>query len=137
MCLPASPIAFLVRALNRVLYPFFDVIRPLSEAVENDHLEIVRLLLSYGADPSVATRRDRAIKSRTMVDFLAAVISDYDGGNSHSPWVFEGSSFFMGKLDLCYYSILCYLKSLIFLFFLHWLQMQKTWDSTRWIFRDS
>ncbi|PVD18738.1 hypothetical protein C0Q70_21289 [Pomacea canaliculata] len=29
--------------------------RPLHDAVENDHVQVVRLLLSHGADPLIAT----------------------------------------------------------------------------------
>ena len=34
-------------------------IRPIHDAVENDRLEMVRLLLSYGADPSLSTYAGR------------------------------------------------------------------------------
>ena len=29
--------------------------RPIHDAVENDHVEIVRLLVAFGADPTLAT----------------------------------------------------------------------------------
>lgn len=39
--------------------------RPLHDAVENDHLEVVRLLLSYGADPTLATYSGRSLLRMT------------------------------------------------------------------------
>ena len=49
--------------------------RPLHDAVENDHLELVRLLLSYGADPTLATYSGRSLlrmaHSRLMEAFLS------------------------------------------------------------------
>ena len=47
--------------------------RPLHDAIENNHIELVRLLLSYGAEPNISvsvvaaafiqlTQHDRAIQ---------------------------------------------------------------------------
>lgn len=44
--------------------------RPLHDAVENDHLEIVRLLLSYGADPTLATYSGRTIMKMTHSELM-------------------------------------------------------------------
>ena len=39
-------------SLSKFFYIFF---RPLHDAIEYDHPEVVRLMLSYGADPLIAT----------------------------------------------------------------------------------
>lgn len=44
--------------------------RPLHDAVENDHLAIVRLLLSYGADPTLATYSGRTIMKMTHSELM-------------------------------------------------------------------
>lgn len=48
--------------------------RPLHDAVENDHVEVVRLLLSYGADPTIATYSGlepmKLARSPMMAEFL-------------------------------------------------------------------
>ena len=48
--------------------------RPLLDAVENGHMEVVRLLLSVGADPFLTTYSGknamRLARSREMKDFL-------------------------------------------------------------------
>lgn len=50
------------------------VSRPIHDAVENDHLDVVRILLSYGADPTLATYSGRSLlkmtHSETMERFL-------------------------------------------------------------------
>lgn len=50
------------------------VCRPIHDAVENDHLDVVRILLSYGADPTLATYSGRGLlkmtHSETMEHFL-------------------------------------------------------------------
>lgn len=63
-----------------ILHPFNTVVsfdffcRPLHDAVENDHVEIVRLLLSYGADPTIATYSGlepmKLARSPMMAEFL-------------------------------------------------------------------
>ena len=48
--------------------------RPLHDAVENDHIEMARLLLSYGADPTLSTfsgkNINNMIRSKEMREFL-------------------------------------------------------------------
>lgn len=44
--------------------------RPLHDAVENDHLEVVRLLLSHGADPTLATYSGRGLLKMTHSDLM-------------------------------------------------------------------
>lgn len=41
------------------------VSRPIHDAVENDHLDVVRILLSYGADPTLATYSGRGLLKMT------------------------------------------------------------------------
>lgn len=52
--------------------------RPIHDAVENDHLDVVRILLSYGADPTLATYSGRSLlkmtHSETMESFLTGKI---------------------------------------------------------------
>lgn len=49
-------------------------LRPLHDAVENDHLEVVRFLLACGADPTLTSYSGRApinmTHSATMETFL-------------------------------------------------------------------
>ncbi|NWZ28940.1 BCOR protein, partial [Asarcornis scutulata] len=73
--------------------------RPIHDAVENDHLEIVRLLLSYGADPTLATYSGRTIVKMThselMETFLTGYLTDLQGRSVDDPglyWDFYGSS---------------------------------------------
>lgn len=42
--------------------------RPIHDAVENDHLDVVRILLSYGADPTLATYSGRGLLKMTHSD---------------------------------------------------------------------
>ncbi|OTF83432.1 BCL-6 corepressor-like protein [Euroglyphus maynei] len=54
--------------------------RPLHDAIENDHIEIVRLLLSYGADPRISTYSGttplQLSRSKAMSKFLQGFYSD-------------------------------------------------------------
>lgn len=54
--------------------------RPIHDAVENDHLDVVRILLSYGADPTLATYSGRGLlkmtHSESMESFLTGKIPD-------------------------------------------------------------
>ncbi|NXU68993.1 BCOR protein, partial [Horornis vulcanius] len=49
--------------------------RPIHDAVENDHLEIVRLLLSYGADPTLATYSGRTIVKMTHSELMETFLT--------------------------------------------------------------
>lgn len=57
---------------------FVCVSRPIHDAVENDHLDVVRVLLSYGADPTLATYSGRGLlkmtHSESMERFLTGKI---------------------------------------------------------------
>lgn len=62
--------------------------RPLHDAVENDHLAIVRLLLSYGADPTLATYSGRTIMKMTHSELMERFLT---GTTAHAmassePW---------------------------------------------------
>ena len=50
------------------------IYRPLHDAVENNHVEVARLLLAYGADPSIATYSGltplKLAHSKKMIEFL-------------------------------------------------------------------
>ncbi|XP_072901649.1 BCL-6 corepressor isoform X6 [Hemitrygon akajei] len=76
-----------------------DGTRPIHDAVENDHLEVVRLLLSYSADPTLATYSGRTIlkmaHSEVMEMFLSEYFADLQGRSNDDPglcWDFYGSS---------------------------------------------
>ncbi|XP_069745467.1 BCL-6 corepressor isoform X10 [Narcine bancroftii] len=76
-----------------------DGTRPIHDAVENDHLEVVRLLLSYSADPTLATYSGRTIlkmaHSEVMEMFLLDYFADLQGRSNDDPglyWDFYGSS---------------------------------------------
>ncbi|XP_032888983.1 BCL-6 corepressor isoform X3 [Amblyraja radiata] len=76
-----------------------DGTRPIHDAVENDHLEVVRLLLSYSADPTLATYSGRTIlkmaHSEVMEMFLSEYFADLQGRINDDPglyWDFYGSS---------------------------------------------
>lgn len=43
--------------------------------MENDHLEIVRLLLSYGADPTLATYSGRTIAKMTHSEVMETFLT--------------------------------------------------------------
>lgn len=49
---------------------YFCVSRPIHDAVENDHLDVVRVLLSYGADPTLATYSGRGLLKMTHSDSM-------------------------------------------------------------------
>lgn len=57
---------------NLLYLPF---LRPIHDAVENDHLEIVRLLLSYGADPTLATYSGRTIVKMTHSELMETFLT--------------------------------------------------------------
>jgi len=74
--------------------------RPLHQTVENDHIEVMRLLLSYRADPTLATYGGQtplmSCESIEVRLFLAAHLGDINGVSSR-PWVFDGSASCMGE----------------------------------------
>ncbi|XP_052026853.1 BCL-6 corepressor-like protein 1 isoform X2 [Apodemus sylvaticus] len=76
-----------------------DGTRPVHDAVLNDNLETIWLLLSYGADPTLATYSGQtAMKlasSDTMKRFLSDHLSDLQGraeGDPRASWDFYSSS---------------------------------------------
>lgn len=74
--------------------------RPLHEAAENGYVEIVRLLLSYGADPNLATYSGStplslAVEESTL-NLLRNHINDIQGLPS-DPWRFLGPASCFGK----------------------------------------
>ncbi|XP_054551540.1 BCL-6 corepressor-like protein 1 isoform X2 [Talpa occidentalis] len=81
-----------------------DGTRPVHDAVVNDNLETMWLLLSYGADPTLATYSGQtAMKlasSDTMKRFLSDHLSDLQGRAEGDPgvsWDFYSSSVLEGK----------------------------------------
>ncbi|KAG9334420.1 hypothetical protein JZ751_007676, partial [Albula glossodonta] len=86
---------------------------PLHDAVENDHLDVVRLLLSYGADPTLATYSGRSLLKMTHSELMDCFLSDYfadlQGREDEDPklcWDFYGSSVCEPKDDLASFDIL-------------------------------
>lgn len=78
-------------------------IRPLHDAVESDQIELVRLLLSYGADPTIATYSGltplKLSRSKRMLQFLKGFLSDLTG---EVPSEFEKSSILPWKFTSSY-----------------------------------
>ena len=73
--------------------------------MDNDHLEVARLLLSHGADPLLATYSGRtpmkAARYPKMRAFLKGFLADLNGpneeeGETQTPWEFNGSSYYSG-----------------------------------------
>ncbi|XP_063794422.1 BCL-6 corepressor-like protein 1 isoform X2 [Pseudophryne corroboree] len=84
-----------------------DGTRPIHDAVVNDNLETVWLLLSYGADPTLATYSGQtAMKlasSESMRTFLNDYLSDLRGrtdGDPRASWDFYSSSVFGAKDEI-------------------------------------
>lgn len=75
----------------------------MHEAIENGFVEIVRLLLSYGADPLLATYSGLTPLSLavddTMASFLQNHLADLRGEPS-LPWHFNGPSSCFGLYSL-------------------------------------
>ncbi|KAG9478166.1 BCL-6 corepressor-like protein 1 isoform X1 [Eleutherodactylus coqui] len=76
-----------------------DGTRPIHDAVVNDNLETVWLLLSYGADPTLATYSGQTpmklASSEAMRTFLSDYLSDLRGrsdGDPRASWDFYSSS---------------------------------------------
>lgn len=80
---------------------------PLHDAVEKGHVEMVRLLLSYGADATLTTGSGLAplelARSPIMVELLRGFLSDMAGesidGSPVLPWHFPGTASFMDPKD--------------------------------------
>lgn len=74
--------------------------RPLHEAVENGFVEITRLLLSYGADPTLATYSGMTPLALTNDEvtkqFLKNHLDDIEGEVSEK-WELFGPSDIFGK----------------------------------------
>ncbi|KAJ6663257.1 hypothetical protein lerEdw1_010393 [Lerista edwardsae] len=86
---------------------FIDNTRPVHDAVANDNLETMWLLLSYGADPTLATYSGQtALKlasSDVMKNFLSDYLLDLQGradGDPQTAWEFYSSSVLEGKDDI-------------------------------------
>jgi len=87
--------------IDREFYIY--IIRPLHEAAENGATELVRLLLSYGADPLLATYSGQT-PLMLAVDTDANVILEQHladiQGRTTVPWSFAGPSSIFGTLLL-------------------------------------
>ncbi|XP_029463268.1 BCL-6 corepressor-like protein 1 isoform X2 [Rhinatrema bivittatum] len=84
-----------------------DGTRPIHDAVVNDNLETVWLLLSYGADPTLATYSGhtamKLASSNVMRGFLSDYLSDLRGrseGDPRTSWDFYSSAIFEGKEEI-------------------------------------
>ncbi|XP_018431782.1 PREDICTED: BCL-6 corepressor-like protein 1 [Nanorana parkeri] len=89
-----------------------DGTRPIHDAVVNDNLETVWLLLSYGADPTLATYSGqtpmRLASSDVMRTFLSDYLSDLRGrsdGDPRASWDFYSSSVLDAK-DEVFHNVL-------------------------------
>ena len=58
-------------------------VRPLHDAIERDHFGLVRLFLSWGADPTLSTYSGRTAlkiaRTKQMREFLMAYFVDLNG----------------------------------------------------------
>jgi len=84
----------IVSFISKVNLSFF--FRPLHEAVENGDVHLVRLLLSYGADPHLATYSGQsplslATDKQTRM-LLEHHVNDVQGYGSASVWNFDDST---------------------------------------------
>ncbi|XP_053329732.1 BCL-6 corepressor-like protein 1 isoform X2 [Spea bombifrons] len=84
-----------------------DGTRPIHDAVVNDNLETVWLLLSYGADPTLATYSGQTpmklASSEVMRTYLSDYLSDLRGrsdGDPRAAWDFYSSSILGGKDEI-------------------------------------
>lgn len=72
--------------------------RPLHEACENGYVEIIRLLLSYGADPLLATYSGQtpiSLSGGKTARLLQLHLCDVQG-NMPQPWQFNGPCKLLG-----------------------------------------
>lgn len=82
--------------LSKFLKMFCIFFRPLHEAVENGDVHLVRLLLSYGADPRLATYSGQSPLSlandkRTRM-LLEHHVNDIQGDVNASVWHFDDTT---------------------------------------------
>lgn len=78
------------------------VFRPLHEAAENGFVEVVRLLLSYGADPALATYSGLTPLSLAVDESTITLLQNHLAeikGESCASWQFLGPSTIFGKLN--------------------------------------
>ncbi|KAL5004527.1 hypothetical protein ScPMuIL_017983 [Solemya velum] len=70
-------------------------IRPIHDAVENDHIELTRMLLSYGADPKLSYAGCSLVKLASTDDMrqlIQGYMSDLNGAEDvFEPWEFYDS----------------------------------------------
>lgn len=84
------------QVLSNTFIIFF---RPLHEAVENGFVEIVRLLLAYGADPFLATYSGLTPLSLAIDDVTVALLKNQLAdikGEATIPWSFIGPASLFG-----------------------------------------
>ena len=104
--------------------PGFGGMRPLHEAVENGHCELARLLLAFGADPTLTTYSGQtclALASDKQTErLLQGYIADLKGKFGEE-WFFLGPSRFLGKFFVILNMILnFYLHYSILMTFFKW-----------------
>lgn len=78
----------------------FFVYRPLHEAAENGFVEMIRLLLSYGADPMLATYSGLTPLSLATDEDTKHLLKYYMAdvqGLTAPPWSFKGPAGCFGK----------------------------------------
>ena len=79
--------------------------RPLHEAAENGYTELIRLLLSFGADPLLETYTGHTALSLVTDDEASSLIQHHLAdvqGNVAPVWTFQGPSslFGMKKIEI-------------------------------------
>lgn len=75
--------------------------RPLHEASENCHVEVMRLLLSYGADPLLVTYSGQTPEELTegpAAKLLQLHIADVQG-RAVEPWMHPPPATIIGKIS--------------------------------------
>lgn len=79
--------------------------RPLHEACENSHVEMMRLLLAYGADPLLGTYAGQTPEELTegqAARFLQLHIADAQG-KAIEPWKFRSPAELLGEFCSSFY----------------------------------